>query len=103
MTQGTQCGQDCSNQVLFDPSKSITFKDGGKNASIDFATGVGVKPVESDNELVLDLRSGSDFVRIGEREAGNVSLFTITDQTAEFNQDPFSGISGENLSVNQEP
>ena len=61
-----------------------------------------LKPVQSKNELELTLRSGSDFVRIGELDAGNTSLFTYINQTAEINQDPFSGISGENLIPNQE-
>ncbi|KIM91876.1 hypothetical protein PILCRDRAFT_809862 [Piloderma croceum F 1598] len=90
----TQCGVACSNQIQFNTSKSSTFRDGGENGTVAFATGLGVKPVESDSELVLNLRSGSDHVRIGEFDAGNTSLFTITDQTPEMNQDFFSGISG---------
>jgi hypothetical protein len=102
MAQGTQCGSACSNQVQYNTSKSTTFRDGGKNATLDFDTGLGVKPVESSTELVITLRSGSDHVRIGKLDAGNTSLYTIINQTAEMNQDPFSGISGENLIINQE-
>jgi hypothetical protein len=87
----------CSNQVQFNSSKSSTFIDGGMNATAAFATGVGVKPVESDKELVLTLHSGSDTVSIGNLKADNVSLFLITNQTPEFNEDTFSGILGENF------
>jgi hypothetical protein len=94
MSQGTQCGDTCSNQIQFDTSKSSTFEDGGSTTSISFSTGVGVDPVEND-DYKLTLRSGSDVVSVGSLDAGQVSLFTITDQTPKFNVDPFSGIQGE--------
>lgn len=89
-----QCGNACSNQVQFDTSKSSTYKDGGRTSSISFATGVGVDPVQSDDDYTLTLRSGSDVVSVGGLDAGRVSLYTITDQTPKFNIDPFSGIQG---------
>lgn len=61
-----------------------------------FATGVGVDPVESDADYTLDLLSGSDVVSVAGISAGNVDLFTITNQTAKFDIDPFSGIQGMN-------
>lgn len=91
---GTLCGDACSNQVQFDPSKSTTFIDLGENSSIAFATGVGVDPVVN-NDYVLELRSGSDTVSVGGYAVKNLDLFLITNQTAQFNIDPFSGIQGD--------
>lgn len=90
---GTICGDACSNQVQFDASKSTTFIDGGENSSIAFSTGVGVDPVIN-NDYVLDLRSGRDTVSVGGISVKNLNLFLITNQTAQFNIDPFSGIQG---------
>ncbi|KAF8986459.1 acid protease [Cyathus striatus] len=41
----TACGLECSNQVLFDPSKSKTFLDGGQSINVSFVTGGGVEPM----------------------------------------------------------
>ncbi|RDB24771.1 Pepsin A [Hypsizygus marmoreus] len=89
----TLCGQACSQQIQFDPSKSSTFVDGGRVTSITFATGVGVDPVVGSN-YKLTLRSGVDTVTVGGLKANSVNLFLITDQTPTFNVDPFSGIQG---------
>lgn len=89
----TFCGSACSNQVQFDSSKSTTYKDLGRNSSISFATGVGVDPVVND-DYVLELRSGRDTVSVGGIAVQNLDLFLITNQTAQFNIDPFSGIQG---------
>lgn len=59
-----------------------------------FSTGVGVDPVESDADYTLHLLSGSDVVSVAGVSAGNIALYTITDQTAKFDIDPFSGIQG---------
>ncbi|KAF8200694.1 acid protease [Pholiota molesta] len=88
----TLCGGSCA-QVEFDASKSSTFVDGGRTSSITFATGVGVDPVIGSN-YKLTLRSGKDTVSVGGLSATGVSLFLITNQTAKFNIDPFSGIQG---------
>ncbi|CAA7261676.1 unnamed protein product [Cyclocybe aegerita] len=90
----TLCGQPCANQVQFDPSKSSTFVDGGRTSSITFATGVGVDPVVGANYR-LTLRSATDTVAFGGLSATKVPLFLITNQTAKFSIDPFSGIQGE--------
>lgn len=92
---GTQCGDACSNQIQFNSSKSLTFEDGGNTTTISFSTGVGVDPVESDDNYKLTLRSGRDVVSVCDLGAGQVSLFTITDQIPKFNVDPFSSIQGE--------
>ncbi|KAJ7488290.1 acid protease [Mycena latifolia] len=89
----TLCGTSCDNQVKFDPSKSSTFVDGGKNASITFATGAGVDPVVGANYR-LDLRQATDTLGIGGLSAPGVTIFLITNQTAKFAIDPFSGIQG---------
>jgi hypothetical protein len=68
--------------------------DGGRTSSITFATGVGVDPVIGSN-YKLTLRSGKDTVSVGGLSATGVSLFLITNQTAKFNIDPFSGIQGK--------
>ncbi|KAJ7079111.1 acid protease [Mycena belliarum] len=89
----TLCGAPCDNQVKFDSSKSSTFVDGGTTSSITFSTGVGVDPVVGANYR-LTLRSGRDTVGIGGLSAPATSLFLITNQTAKFGIDPFSGIQG---------
>ena len=43
----------------------------------------------------MDLRSGADTVSIGGLTVANTSLFLITNQTAKFGIDIFSGILGE--------
>lgn len=89
----TLCGVACSNQIQFDASKSSTFVDLGRTSSITFATGVGVEPVVG-ADFRLNLLSARDTVSIGGLSAPDVSLFLITNQTAKFNIDPFSGILG---------
>ncbi|KAI0930283.1 hypothetical protein AcV5_007040 [Taiwanofungus camphoratus] len=90
----TQCGEPCANQVQFNPSKSSTYEDGGETSTIQFATGVGVNPVTSDDEYEMTLRSGRDSVTVGGLTAKKVDLYTIINQTAAFAIDPFSGIQG---------
>ena len=51
-------------------------------------------PVQND-DYKLTLLTGSDVVSVGGLNAGNVSFYTIIDQTPKFNIDPFSGIQGE--------
>ena len=94
---GTLCGQACANQIKFDPSKSSTFVDGGAELSISFITGVGVDPVV-DNDYTVDLRNGTDTVSVGGLTVTNTSLFLITNQTAKFSGDTFSGILGKSKS-----
>jgi hypothetical protein len=94
-SQGTECGDACSNQVQYNTSKSSTYTDGGDTTTISFTTGVGVDPVESDNDYKLTLRNGSDVVSVGGLDAGKVSLYTITNQSPKFNIDIFSGIQGK--------
>ncbi|KZP03736.1 acid protease [Athelia psychrophila] len=89
-----ECGAACAGQKLFDGSKSSTYTNGGKKSNISFATGVGVDPVESDADYTLHLLSGRDVVSVAGLSAGTVDLFTITNQTAKFDIDPFSGIQG---------
>lgn len=88
------CGTACAGQTLFDGSKSSTYKNGGKKSTISFSTGVGVDPVESDADYTLNLLSGSDVVSVAGVSAGNIALYTITNQTPKFDIDPFSGIQG---------
>ena len=90
---GTLCGQACANQVKFDPFKSSTFVDGGAQFGISFITGVGVDPVV-DEDYTLILRNGTDTVSVGGLTVANTSLFLITNQTAKFSRDTFSGILG---------
>ncbi|CAL1707620.1 unnamed protein product [Somion occarium] len=89
----TQCGAACANQKQFDPTRSSTFRDGGRTSTITFGTGVGVDPVIGNN-WQLQLRSATDVVSIGGLNAGSVSLFLITNQTPTFAPDPFDGIQG---------
>lgn len=32
---GTLCGSNCGSQILYDPSKSSTYVDGGENSTIN--------------------------------------------------------------------
>ncbi|GBE81124.1 Rhizopuspepsin-4 [Sparassis crispa] len=89
----TQCST-CSNQVRFDPSQSSIYVDEGQTSTIDFATGIGVNPVESQDEYELTLLSGRDTVTVEGLTATDVELYTITKQSAAFDIDPFSGIQG---------
>jgi len=83
----------CSNQTQFNSSKSSTFVDGGRTSTIVFGTGVGVTPVIGD-DTNLTLRSATDTVVVGGLSSPNVSLFLITEQSPDFDIDPFSGIQG---------
>lgn len=94
---GTACGQACANQTMFDPSKSSTFVDFDSIDTIEFTTGVGVDPVNESHRYALTLRAGQDTVTVGGLQAPNVSLNIITNQTATFLVDPFSGIQGKSL------
>jgi hypothetical protein len=67
--------------------------DKGKTEVITFSTGVGVEPVVG-NDFQLELRHARDTVTIAGLTARNVDLFLITNQTAGFSIDPFSGIQG---------
>ena len=91
---GTLCGQACANQVKFNSSKSSTFVDGGADFSISFITGVGVDPVV-DEDYTVNLRNGTDTVSVGGLTVANTNLFLITNQTAKFSRDTFSGILGK--------
>lgn len=51
--------------------------------------------MESALDYTLTLLSGSDYVSVAGISAGKIALYTITDQTAKFDIDPFSGIQGE--------
>lgn len=90
---GTQCGEPCANQILFDPSKSSTYVNYNETYEIAFETGGGVNPITSDSEYVLWLLAGADTVTV-DGIASNVSLYTIINQTEAFAPDPYSGIQG---------
>ena len=87
------CGSACDSQVKFDYEASSTFVDKKTTTSITFATGVGVDPVIN-NDYVLYLLNGTDTVSVGGIVVKDLELFLITDQTPQFNIDPFSGIQG---------
>ncbi|OBZ68307.1 Cathepsin D [Grifola frondosa] len=89
----TQCGAPCASQIAFNISASSTFVDGGEEQTLDFATGGGVDPVV-DNNYVLTIRSAKDTVSVGGLDAGVIDLFTVVNQTAAFDIDPYSGIQG---------
>ena len=83
----------CANQVKFVPSKSSTFVDRGVEFNLSFSTGAGIDPVV-DDDCTWYLRNGSDTVSVGAltRTAANTTLFLITNQTAKFSNDSFSGV-----------
>ncbi|KAJ7646712.1 acid protease [Roridomyces roridus] len=89
----TLCGAPCSNQVQFDPTKSSTFVDGGHEQTLTFSTGAGVDPVVGDN-WQLTLRNATETVSIGGLTVVGTEVFLVTNQTAPFAPDPFSGIQG---------
>ncbi|OCH90752.1 acid protease [Obba rivulosa] len=93
MHLGTECGAPCANQIAFDPSKSSTYVFGDDVSEFPFDTGVGVDPVINDDYVLL-VRNGSDAVGIGPYTVPDMPLFTIINQTAAFQIDPFSGILG---------
>ncbi|PCH43770.1 aspartyl protease [Wolfiporia cocos MD-104 SS10] len=90
----TQCGEACANQILFNVSESSTYVDLHEVTEIAFATGGGVNPVVSADEYVLWLETGRDTVTVGGISIPNVALYTIINQTAAFDSDPYSGIQG---------
>ncbi|KAJ7646685.1 acid protease [Roridomyces roridus] len=95
----TLCGEPCSNQVQFNPTKSSTFVDGGVTSNITFfGSGVGVAPVVGD-ELQLILRNATETVSIAGLTVPQTEVFLITNQTSAFAIDPFSGIQGMNPSA----
>ena len=53
-----------------------------------------MNPVISDDEYVLTLRRGTDTVTVGNVCVPDVTLYTIINQTAAFNSDPYIGIQG---------
>lgn len=61
---------------------------------IAFETGGGVNPITSDDEYVLWLRSGTDTVTVDGVATANISLYLVVNQTATFDPDPYSGITG---------
>lgn len=67
-----------------------------------FGTGIGVDPLESVTDFVLDVRAGLDTVTVGGIASPNVSLFTIYNQTSAFTADPFSGTQGRALNSQSE-
>ena len=85
--------KSCTQKGKFNPSKSSTFKRDTRKETLPFATGVGVDPVVN-NDYVLTIQSATDSVTVGGVTLDKVSLFTIIDQTAAFNVDPFLGIQG---------
>ncbi|KAF8986341.1 acid protease [Cyathus striatus] len=89
----TACGLECSNQVLFDPSKSKTFLDGGQSINVSFVTGGGVEPMVNHN-LNMTLTNGRDTVSIGGLSAPETDVLLITHQSPKLNLDPYSGIQG---------
>jgi len=90
----TQCGAPCANQPKFDTSKSSTYVDLHRTSRLVFETGIGVDPIQSDTEFVLDVLEGRDTVTVGGLSVPDVTLYTITNQTPAFSIDPFGGIQG---------
>ncbi|KAF7965085.1 hypothetical protein HWV62_45745, partial [Athelia sp. TMB] len=83
-------GEDLTHQVCQHSTQAAQNKLAHEHDS--FSTGVGVDPVESALDYTLTLLSGSDYVSVAGISAGKIALYTITDQTAKFDIDPFSGI-----------
>ena len=94
------CDKSCSNQVQFDPFKSSTFIDGGYEFYTSFGSGSGVDPV-IDDDYTLFTRNATDTVSNGGHSATNISMYLITNQTAGFSIDPFSGTQGESKAETQ--
>ncbi|TFY63340.1 hypothetical protein EVJ58_g3306 [Rhodofomes roseus] len=90
----TECGEPCANQVQFDASASSTFVTTGDVQKIAFETGGGVNPITSPNEYVLWLKPGNDTVTVNGVATANVELNIVVNQTAAFEPDPYSGITG---------
>ena len=83
----------CTQTGKFVRAASSTYVAGTRTSTLHFGTGVGVDPVVNDN-YVLTVRTGTDTVSVGDVSFPNMSLFTIINQTAPFNIDPFIGIQG---------
>ncbi|KAH9915757.1 acid protease [Fomitopsis serialis] len=90
----TECGEPCANQVQFNASASSTFVRTGEVQDIAFETGGGVNPITSDDEYVLWLQPGNDTVTVDGVETANVELNLVVNQTAAFEPNPYSGITG---------
>ena len=84
----------CAQPDKFVRSESSTYEPSDFTTTIAFATGGGVNPVISDDEYVLTLRRGTDTVTVGNVCVPDVTLYTIINQTAAFNSDPYIGIQG---------
>lgn len=89
----SECDSSCDNQVRFDVNASSTYVDGGDKTTIYFGTGIGVTPVVGDNTAMSGI-SGTDTVTVGGLTAPDAPLWIITNQTAAFETDPYSGIQG---------
>ena len=89
----------CSRQKKFDPTKSQTFIDVGRDSTVDFSSGTGVDPVindeDSNSNYQMHLRQIRETVQIGGYTLSNFSMSLITSQTPTFDPDPFDGIVGE--------
>ena len=91
---GTECGEKCAKQIQFNASASSTFAGSDDVQQIAFETGGGVNPITSPDEYVLWLRPGTDTVTVDGVATANVSLYLVVNQTAAFDPDPYSGITG---------
>ncbi|KAF9529049.1 acid protease [Crepidotus variabilis] len=83
----------CTNKILFDPTRSTTFIDGGEEHNISFATGIGVDPVKDDN-YEITVRSAFDTLWVEDLSVANLSFNIITSLPPTFASAPFSGIHG---------
>lgn len=90
----TECGEPCANQVQFNASASSTFVSTGEVQDIAFETGGGVNPITSPNQYVLWLQPGNDTVTVDGVATANVALNLVVNQTAAFEPNPYSGITG---------
>ncbi|KZT63211.1 acid protease [Daedalea quercina L-15889] len=90
----TECGEPCAKQIQFNASASSTFVVTGDVQSIAFETGGGVNPITSEDEYILWLRPGNDTVTVDGVATANVELNLVVNQTAAFDSNPYSGITG---------
>ncbi|KAJ7646696.1 acid protease [Roridomyces roridus] len=95
----TMCGEACSNQVQFDPTKSSTFVEGNFTSVLTFATSTGVVPVIGNNAQITS-RNATDTVSIGGLTIESTEVFLIINRTEPFFADPFSGILGLDAQAN---
>ncbi|GLB36719.1 putative acid protease [Lyophyllum shimeji] len=94
---GKNCTKTCSNQRIFDWNKSSTYKyiDNGDGLYLQFATGVGVTPVnKTDPDWIMTMREVSDTVSVGGLSVPNVPFYLIDYQSPAFSPDPMDGIMG---------